>query len=157
MSCLDKFYKQKLKEYKPLDYAGLIHISGLPMPENVPCLMLSMGDHFLFLRDNQTIRLNANQVQDMVFSFTTQTQNHINSSIGGAVVGGMIAGPLGAAIGGRAKKTQTSTHTRYLTIMARDAAGQPLQLIFNATANKKADDVVAEFRKRPRQEVHINL
>lgn len=154
---MDKFYKQKIKEYKPREYAGLVHLAGLPIPENVPCLMLYMDDRLLFLWENKTVRLNLTQIQNMAFTFEFQTQDHLTSSIGSAVVGGMLAGPIGAAIGGRTKKRQTTTHKRYLIIEAADGQGQPMRIILDATVNKKADAIIKIFNKRPKQEAFINL
>ena len=46
----------------------------------------------------------------------TEIQQQAVSSIGGAIAGGVMFGPLGAIIGGRAKNKKVKTVTKYLII-----------------------------------------
>jgi len=64
--------------------------------------------------NNTNIKLTRDRITDVSIKTDTEIQTHINSSIGGAVAGGLLLGPLGAIIGGRSKRTDIKETTHFL-------------------------------------------
>lgn len=54
------------------------------------------------------------KLTDISVKTDTEIQKQYVSSVGGAIAGGMVFGPLGAIVGGRAKQKKTAESTYYL-------------------------------------------
>ena len=107
-----KMQKQKLKELKDSGVTvvtTLHHVNGLPIAENVACQILSYPDRFEFKSSGMNFNLAKSKITDICIKTETEIQSQYVSSIGGAVGGAVLFGPLGAVIGGRAKKKKTKT------------------------------------------------
>lgn len=71
------------------------------------------------------------------------------SSIGGAVGGALLFGPVGAVIGGRAKQKKSKNVTNYLIITYTDNNEiKYLGFEINKNLKYKADKLVADFKVR---------
>lgn len=93
------------------------HVNGLPLAENAACIIESFPDKFSFSSGKATFDLDKNKITDMCIKTDNELQQQYVSSIGGAVGGAMLFGPLGAIIGGRSKKKTVSRKTiSYLII-----------------------------------------
>lgn len=97
-------------------YVTYTHVNGLPIPENTPCQISSYPDRIEFESGATKITLARQKITDMCVKTDTEIQQQAVSSIGGAIAGGVMFGPLGAIIGGRAKNKKVKTVTKYLII-----------------------------------------
>lgn len=88
------------------------HINGLPIAENMDCKIVSMDDKFIFSSDAMNFELEKSKITDMCIWTDREIEEEYVSSVGGAI----LFGPLGAAIGGRAKKTIKNEIHNYLII-----------------------------------------
>ncbi len=118
-SKLKREQKEKLKQRKANGMSNHItfyHVNGLPITENMPCEISSYPDRIEFESGTTKISLSRQKITDMCVKTDTEIQQQAVSSIGGAIAGGVMFGPLGAIIGGRAKNKKVKTVTKYLII-----------------------------------------
>lgn len=92
----------------------LKHVNGLPIPEDMPCELLSYLDRYEIKANGLVFNLQKDKVSDICIKKHTEIQKQVVSSIGGAIGGAVLFGPLGAIIGGRAKTKKVVTKTKYL-------------------------------------------
>lgn len=92
----------------------LKHVNGLPVPENTFCQIYSRPDKYEISVNGTTFNIAKAKVIDVSIKTESEIQQHYVSSIGGAVGGAVLFGPLGAIIGGRAKKKTSKKTTNYL-------------------------------------------
>lgn len=95
---------------------NLIHFDGLPIAENTICKILSYADKYEFVANGLSFNLQKDRITDICIKTDVEIQKQAVSSIGGAVAGAVLLGPLGAIIGGRAKDRKVKTTTKYLII-----------------------------------------
>lgn len=106
--------KNKIKDKKASAYANLAHVNGLPIANDVSCEIFACPDHYEFVANGNTFTVSRDKVTDVSVKTDVEIEKQYVSSIGGAVAGAVIAGPLGAMVGGRAKKKESRTYTHYL-------------------------------------------
>ena len=92
----------------------LKHINGLPIPENSICSVISYTDKFVFSANGLSFNLLKSKITDICIKTDIEISKQVVSSIGGAIGGAVLFGPLGAIIGGRAKNREIKTTTQYL-------------------------------------------
>jgi len=115
-------YKKTSEAAKKRKEAGitleknLIHFNGLPIAENTICKITSYADRYEFTANGLSFNLQKDRVTDICIKTNVEIQKQAVSSIGGAVAGAVLLGPLGAIIGGRAKDRKVKTTTKYLII-----------------------------------------
>ena len=124
-------------------YGCLQTVYGLPFAEGTYCDILSCGDHYEFIANGTTVNLEKAKVTDVSIKTDVDVQKQYVSSAGGAVAGAMIAGPLGAMVGGRAKKKETRTYTRYL-IFTYVSDGEVKYITFSEFGNSK--DILKDYK-----------
>ena len=95
-------------------YVCLPHITGLNIPEDTYCVIYVCEDKYEFLANNITFNLSLEKITDVSLKTSTEIQQQYVSSIGGAVGGAMLFGPLGAAIGGRSKVKEIKNFEKFL-------------------------------------------
>ena len=89
-----------------------VHIQGLPLTEGANCKVSYIKNKSIqFSKDKTVINLDLKKIIDSSIVTEDGLKQYI-SSIGGGIAGAMIAGPLGAIIGGRIKKKDIKK-TRY--------------------------------------------
>lgn len=96
----NKIITNENKSFKPF---SLPFVSGLNLPEGSNCSLTLEEDTFHFFINGTEFSLNSNQITDISIKTNKEIEKQYVSSIGGAITGGLLLGPLGAAIGGRAK------------------------------------------------------
>ena len=80
------------------------------------------------------------------------------SSAGGAVAGAMLFGPLGAAIGGRAKTSNTYKFTDYLIFTYKDKSGEIAYMGYTAPSRKDANHFIATVKPHlPKAPANVEL
>lgn len=87
-----------------LNVCSMKHVNGLPIAENIECTIKSLPDSFEFSSGSMKFELEKSKITDMCMKTDQEIQQQYISSIGSAVGGAVLFGPLGAIIGGRAKK-----------------------------------------------------
>lgn len=119
--------KNKKRVLNELKAQGLLqeivakHTYGLPVAEGLFCTIQAYTDHFDFYFGNVHISLANEKIIDVCTKSETEIQQQYVSSVGGAVGGAVLFGPLGAMIGGRAKKKTDTTTTYYMIITYKNA------------------------------------
>ena len=124
----------------------LMHLIGLSIPEKAFTQIYSCPESYEFECNGVTFSLNKDKVTDVSLKTTSEIQKQSVSSIGGAVGGAILFGPLGAMIGGRAKTKELRTVTTCLIFTyLKDKTVD--YIAFNATNNFKAAKFVKEFQQ----------
>lgn len=113
-----KKQREALKEQKNerLSVASARHFTGLPLAEGTDCTIRHNPDGFIFTAGGNTFNLSNDKITDMCIKTDAEIQKQYVSSVGGAVGGAVLFGPIGAMIGGRAKEKKTTNLTHYLII-----------------------------------------
>jgi hypothetical protein len=106
----------KDKPYFALGSFNFIHSVGLPIAENVLCRTFYCYDKIVFESSGVVFTLPMEIISDVTLKSDVEIQKNFVSSVGGAVGGAVLFGPLGAIIGGRAKQKKSKKTTYYLVI-----------------------------------------
>lgn len=135
------------------------HVSGLSIAENVFCTMRSYADRYEIHANGAEMNLQRSKVTDVSIKTDTEIQTQYVSSVGGAVGGAVLFGPLGAIIGGRAKQKKTKTVSQYLIITYWSGENELKYICFDVTGRVySAAKFVDEFVKsRPAEARKIEL
>lgn len=99
---------------RPLFSGRFIHVSGLNLPPDTPCLVRYFPQQLSIGALGQNFILKHSRVRDVSVNTITELEERYISSAGGAVAGAMVFGPLGALIGGRTKKRLSRRSARFL-------------------------------------------
>lgn len=122
------------------------HVNGLPVAEGVSCLIASRVDKYEISANGITFDLEKNKVTDICIKTDVDIQKHYVSSVGGAVGGAFLFGPVGAMIGGRAKEKRTSKVFSYL-IFTYTSDEEIKHVGFDVTYNlQNAQEFISEFK-----------
>ena len=92
------------------------HVSGLAVAENVLCDIECDETMVSISASGAVFKIPMERVTIFEIFTNVEIQKHYVSSVGGAVGGAVLFGPLGAMVGGRAKQKETKTTTSYLII-----------------------------------------
>ena len=144
----NKVNKKDAIDFKNLMIRGKFkHINGLNIAENAQCEVLLYPTGYEFKSGAIKFNLPKSKVIDVAMKTDREIQQQYVSSVGGAVGGAFLFGPLGAMIGGRAKKKTIAKYSSYLIITYKD--GEDIKYIgFDATnAPFKAMKFESEFKK----------
>lgn len=134
------------------------HTYGLPIAEGLLCTIQTFKDHFDFISGTTHISLSRDKITDMCVKKEIEIQQQYISSIGGAVGGAVLFGPLGAMIGGRAKKKTDKTITSYLIITYKNDAGIEYLGFDVSDCILQAFELVEDFRRNNiNGDTHIEL
>ena len=93
---------------------GAKHVNGLPISEDTYCVIDSYSDKYEFTADGFAFNLPKDRVKDVSIKKHEEITAHKVSSVAGAIGGAVLFGPLGAIIGGRAKKHEVISEVNYL-------------------------------------------
>ena len=135
----------KIKEEKNANLIiSLTHFYGLPVAENTITQILSTPTEYEFIANNTSFKLRKQKVTDVTITTDVEIQKNNVSSIGGAIGGGLLFGPVGAMIGGRSKE-KTSKIVNYYLIFTYFDNNEIKYLSFNCTNNLSAYKFTKEF------------
>lgn len=115
----------------------LEHTGGLPLPAGVACRVYCDDFQAVFSASGQDFTLSTNALLDVSIMTATDIQRQYVSSIGGAIAGGMLLGPLGAALGGSASVRKIKTTSRFLVFAYASEDGTKY-FIFDVTKRLSA-------------------
>lgn len=147
-----------LKEEKNANLViTLLHFYGLPIAENIPVQIFSTSNSYEFSATNTSFKLDKSKVTDVTITNDVEIQKNNVSSIGGAVGGAILFGPIGAMIGGRSKEKTSKIVNSYLIFTFLDN-NEIKYIAFNCTNNFQAQKFVKEFKQNnTREKTTINL
>ncbi|MDE6261595.1 MAG: hypothetical protein K2M42_12220 [Oscillospiraceae bacterium] len=131
--------------------------SGLPVAEGTFCQIYYFDEFLEIVAAGVEYTLKMGQIHDISIQTKSAVQSQFVSSTGGAVLGAAIAGPVGAAIGGRAKKKEVRTVALYLTISYTNKDGNITYIAFDASHTPKCREMESLFRKRAPKSGQIEL
>lgn len=117
------------------------HFSGLPLGENIETSLLFNDNDFTVDASGNSFSLPYSRVISMEVASDVEIQKSYISSIGGAVGGAVLFGPLGAVIGGRARERQSKVVEYYLVI-TYDKDGSFEYLSFSIEDVVKAKELI---------------
>lgn len=138
-------------------FGTFTHFYGLPVAENVLVQIFSSADEYEFLASNTSFKLNKGKITDVAITTDVEIQKNNVSSIGGAVGGAILFGPIGAMIGGRSKEKTSRVVNSYLIFTYKDN-DEIKYIAFNCTGNMNAHKFVKEFKQNgPNTNSTINL
>lgn len=134
------------------------HVVGLPIAEGVECVINYSAENIEITQGNNTFNLSISKVTDITDTTDVEIQKQYVSSTGGAVGGYMLFGPLGAIVGGRAKKKTSKKVTNYLVITYRDSEEiKYISFEYAPMFNLKVIKLVDRFNDIEKQQISINL
>lgn len=133
------------------------HFAGLSLAEGTNCTIQHNPNGFVFTASGNTFNLSNDKITDMCIKTDAEIQRQYVSSVGGAVGGAVLFGPIGAMIGGRAKEKKTTNLTHYLIITyLKD--GQVAYICFEVYEVAKIQKWINDFRQCPHaQGVSVEL
>ncbi len=148
----------KMQAYNASFMAAVNHFNGLPIAEGVLTQLFWCMSKIVFEANGASFNLEMSKITDISVKTDVEIQQQYVSSAGGAVAGGVLFGPIGAMIGGRAKKKEIKQTNSYLIFTYKD--DESLKYIaFDCTASwAQARRFVDEFQKiKPSQTQSFDL
>lgn len=105
--------KIKAEQYRKTHFKA-VHQAGLPIAEGAECVVGYEKDKFVFDAAGHNFNLAFDRITDMSIKTEEEIYKQYVSSVGGAVGGAVLFGPLGAIIGGRVKEKNSKRMREYL-------------------------------------------
>lgn len=132
--------------------------AGISLPEKTRCTIVFYANVIQIFANGTEFDLPMQKVHDISIKTDIERHDYIASSVGGAVMGGLLFGPIGAAIGGRVKTQTTVKFKKYLIITYVTNKGASY-IAFHVTGlySSKAKELVKKFRPYTNQSGHITL
>ena len=150
-ACIDSHNKKskKIEDIKKNKNASLfltlLHYNGLHIAQNVKSQVFSKSNEYEFCANNMSFNLDKQKVTDVTMTNNIEIQKSYSSSVGGAIGGAVLFGPLGAMIGGRSKEKTSNIVTSYLIFTYLDN-NEIKYIAFDCTNSTKAIRFVTEFQ-----------
>lgn len=120
------------------------HTVGLPIAEGSICTVTAFDNRIVIEGSGNKFNLDKRRLLDVTIKTDLEIQKAYVSSAGGAIGGALLFGPLGALVGGRAKKKETKKLSNYL-IFTYDKDGATQYISFDSTGNFSANKFVKDF------------
>ena len=133
--------KAAAKEYQEKAFSGN-HATGLPLAQDAPCVVSFQPDRIAINSGGNAFNLAYNKITDMQVATNVEIQKQYVSSVGGAIGGAVLFGPLGAIVGGRAKEKTAKNIEYYFVVTYKKDDG------FEAVSFRLADALVAQKATR---------
>lgn len=111
---MEKAQRENQKDIGERTITDARHQAGLPLAQDAVCTIFYDMDCFRITGGGNTFELPHAKLTDISVKTDTEIQRQYVSSVGGAIAGDMVFGPLGAIVGGRAKQKKTTESTYYL-------------------------------------------
>lgn len=126
--------KLELRSSGVINMAAGSLMAGLPLAEGTVCDIYEYGDKVVFKAGGSDFNLDKEKITDTSIKTDREITSQYVSSIGGAVAGAFLFGPLGAMVGGRAKQKKSNKVSQYL-IFTYLKEGSVDYISFDVTAN----------------------
>lgn len=142
--------KKENQKYDAILSIVSMHIIGLPLSEQTVCRVFLCKDKIIIknLKNVNIYNLSMNKILDVNIKSEKEIQISYTSSVGGAVGGAVLFGPLGAMIGGRKKKkVDKIIHSFLIFTYNNEKENKTDYISFDVTNNLKAYKFVDYFYK----------
>ena len=136
------------------------HIAGLPLGEQSQCKIFLCNEKIIIenVKTKAIYNLYMEKILDINIKSEEEIQNNYTSSLGGAIGGAVLFGPLGAMIGGRTKKKVDKISHLYLIFTYNNKKENKTDYIsFDVTNNFKAHKFVEHFSKNCKKNTVTDL
>lgn len=139
----------KLKKPELIFSTLFNHYEGLPIAKHALCHVWLYPDRIEFVNENLHASIQKDRLTDVGFSGDVQKHDQYVSSVGGAVAGAVLFGPVGAAVGGRAKKKTSTTGNVYLVFTYKSLDNKEIKSISFVCAayDKRAERFINDFKQ----------
>ena len=141
--------KTQPKEKKDKDFCiKLSHLIGLSYPEDENVFITYNKMNFIFSANNVEFSLPLERIKDLSIKTSKEIQQQYISSVGGAAAGAFLFGPLGAMIGGRAKKKNVKKIVKCLIITyLKDNEMKYIAFNLDSYDEINAKELIKKFKK----------
>lgn len=133
-------------------------VGGLDLAAGSICSAMCSPESISFSASGQTFTLSPEKLIDVSVMTPQDIQTQYVSSVGGAIAGGILLGPIGAALGGSAQKKKTKIVRQYL-IFAYQADPEVKYIVFDVTSapqnGKKISKIYAYLKKNENKQVSL--
>lgn len=120
-------------------------VAGLPVPEGTISQIYCFDDRIEIVSNGVEYNLRMEKIQSVSIQMNGYAQTQFVSSTGGAILGAAVAGPIGAAIGGRVKEKSKTTIVSCLVFSYFNKDGELTYMAFDVSHTPKAKKVVQHF------------
>ena len=133
-------------------------LSGLNMPTGTTCKVVAAGDKLVISALKQEYTLPNRKIIGVDIQTIKDFQKQYVSSVGGAVAGGVLLGPLGAILGGMAKQKIVKNTTPLLIVTYEKEPGDIQYIVFKLPPNGSyfANGLVSAY-KRPTKNIKTSI
>lgn len=145
---LDPAIKAKKERPGVRAFVSVDCIAGLSVPAKAFCQIYYLDDRIEVDTPDTEYSISMERVRNISIQREFYEKSKITSSMGGAFVGALIAGPTGAIIGGRPKEKQMVHSASFLVIEYTGADSASAQMVFDATYTPKCKDMATLFRQQ---------
>lgn len=104
------------------------------LPAGAACSVRCVDTELSFTSAGQEFVLGVDKLIDVSVMTTEELKGQYVSSVGGAIAGAVLLGPIGAIIGGRATQKTARTFSKYL-VVAYSSEGGAQHIVFDVTGN----------------------
>lgn len=151
-----KKLNQRIREVGAVNGAYLKHVAGLPISEGKVCACFLMPNAIMIEVNQSQYYIGSGQLTEVSVKTDVELREAYVSSTGGAIAGGMLFGPLGAAVGGRTKKKTSLAVQSFLMIGYVQNGSEEVNIAcFEYT--KDADIFIKAFANLPKQARYVQL
>lgn len=148
--------KNEIKPNHRIVTGAYNHVYGLSIPENAPCKLFIHDDKIVIESSGVKFNLYKDKILDVCIKTETEIQKQYVSSVGGAIAGGALFGPLGAIVGGRAKEKKSKTKTKYL-IYTYEKDNEVDYISFDLLNGINSHKFISDFNYSNKTNKEINL
>lgn len=148
---IDAILQERLKSYT------MKHVNGLPIAENINCNVTATDDKFIFSSGVMKFELEKVKITDMCINTDRELQQQYVSSVGGTIAGAVLFGPLGAIIGGRAKKKKVKDEVHNYFIITYQSDGIKYIVFEVGFITASANKFISEFKSSHKEQQTQNI
>ena len=131
---------------------------GLNLPSGAKCLVSCLKSRVVFSANGQEFNLPSDRIIDVSVMKTSDIQKQYVSSVGGAVAGALLLGPIGAVLGGAATQRSIKTNKKYLIFSYKDSEDIKYILFDVSSKSSQANKFVKKFRSlRKNEAIKVEL